>query len=127
MNYIVMLPNGYIIKFDDGNYAAEYVQEYYTREMKTYCEERGTREEELSASNVEDIANILGGTDQVCKIYDMDVIIDGIKDAPTDEAHKQELIELLRNLDIEKPVRCPGDLSDIITGIQEIYAHELLD
>lgn len=127
MNYIVMLPNDHIVRFDDGNYVAEYVQEYYTQEMERYSEERGMKEEELSASNVEDIANVLGGTDQICKIYDFDVIMDAIKDAPTDDSHKQDMISMLSNLDIEVPMRCPGDLSDIITGVQEIYAHELLD
>ncbi len=127
MNYIVMLPNDHIIKFDDGNYVTEYIQEYYTQEMERDCKETGIREEELSASNVEDMTNLLGGTDQICKIYDFDVIIDAIKDAPTDDSHKQGMIKMMSNLEIELPIRCPGDISDIITGAQEIYAHELLD
>lgn len=127
MNFIVMLPNDHIVRFDDGNYVAEYVQEYYGKEMKRYCKERGIREEELSLENVEDMGTLIGGQDDICKIYDFDGIMEAIKEAPTDEEHKHVMMELLGNLEIEVPVRCPGDLSDIITGVQEIYAHELLD
>jgi hypothetical protein len=127
MNFIVMLPDYQIVKIRENHRVTEYLQEYYSEDMISYCNERDLDYDELTAKNVEDMSTMIGATDDECKIYELDEIVRVIHETSIEQDEKEQMIKFLERLPLEQPRKCPGDLTDVIGEANELYADELLD
>lgn len=126
-NYIVMTPEYYVVRIKGKQRVAEYVHRYYSREMMHICETRDVDFDELSQQNVRDEGLLIGGTDSVCKLYDIADVFAAVDKAFNDEDDKQAMKDFLDNLPLERQAKCPGDLSDLLTEVDELYAPDVLD
>ena len=126
-NYIVITPEYHIVRIKGKQRVAEYIQEYYSQDMSHICKTRDLDYDELSQQNVRDEGLLIGGTDGACKIYDIDNVFDAIDKAFTVKEDKQDMVDFLNNLTLEISIKCPGDLSDLISELDELYAPDILD
>jgi len=127
MNFIIILPEYKIVKIEGNHHVTEYIQESYSKDMISYCNEGDLDYDELTAKNVEDMATIIGGTDDVCKIYELDEVYRVLNEVMTNQEDKEQIISFFNSLELEKAIKCPGDISDLLSEVQELYADELLD
>ncbi|MDF2614690.1 MAG: hypothetical protein K0S71_2476 [Clostridia bacterium] len=126
-NYIVITPEYHIVRIKGKQRVAEYIQEYYSEDMSNICKARDLDYDELSQQNVRDEALLIGGTDAACKIYDIKDVFAAIDETFSDEEDKQDMINYLNNLTLEISVKCRGDMSDLLSEVNELYAPDILD
>lgn len=103
-NYIVVNPNGDIEGFQDVDDASAYILGYYTEKI----DKIGDNTEFVYTDNVaepfENAVNIsreLGVYEGECKIYDLDSLIDNIRESDIFDDEKEEIISKLMEEDID--------------------------
>ena len=126
-NYIVLTPDYEIVRIKGKQRVAEYIQEYYSMNMAHLGETRGLNYWELSQQNVRDEGLYIGGTDGACKIYNIDTVFKAIDETFSEQEDREDMISYLNGLTLEIKVKCRGDLSDLLTGVDELYAPDILD
>ncbi len=126
--YIVITPEYEIVRIQGKRRVAEYIQEYYSEDMLNICKARDLDYDELTVQNVRDEGILIGGTDRACKIYDLDVVYDKIdKTYVVAEEDREYMKNYIKELVLEQAVKCPGDLSDLLSETDEIYPPDILD
>lgn len=103
-NYIVVNPNGDIEGFQNADDASVYILGYYTEKI----DKIGDNTEFVYTDNVaepfENAVNIsreLGVYEGECKIYDLDSLIDNIRESDIFDDEKEEIISKLMEEDID--------------------------
>ncbi len=125
--YIVMTPDYEVVRIQGKQRVAEYMQHYYSEAMLDICHERELDYDELSIQNVRDEGILIGGTDGACKIYDLEEVFRKVHETLVTKEDQEDMINFLKQLVLERAVKCPGDLSDLLTETDELYSPDILD
>ena len=126
MNYIVLLPDYQIVRLDSKEATQGYIKEYYYKDLENHTEERDLNDGVMSAKDVEDTCTVIGATDDACRIYSWHSIVEALENSILEKEEKERLNNFLLDLPVEKPIKCPGDLSDLLTEAEETYQTELI-
>ncbi|PHV70881.1 hypothetical protein CS063_07605 [Sporanaerobium hydrogeniformans] len=126
MNYLLLLPDYQIVRLDSEEITKRYIAEYYIQDLESHAEERDLNIGELTAKNVEDMCTTLGATDDACKIYSWENILKALEDKSLGQEEKISLHNFLLDIPMEKRIKCPGDLGDLLSMTEETYHDELL-
>lgn len=125
--YLVMTPDYEVVRIQGKQRVAEYMQEYYSEDMLNFCRERDLDYDELSQQNVRDQALLIGGTDRACKIYELEEVCGKVNETLETKEDKEKMLQFLNHLKLERAVKCPGDLSDLLSETDELYPPDILD
>lgn len=125
--FLIITPDYQMIKLEGNHYVTEYIQEYYAKDMESYCKEYALGDGGLMPTDVEDMSNIIGATDDGCKIYEVAEVIRTLQKSGAPIEQQEEMISFLSNLALGDKLKCPGDISDLLSETEEIYPTELLD
>ncbi len=126
MNYIVLLPDYQMVRLDSKEATQGYIKEYYGYDLHSHEAERDLNEGEMTAKNVEDMCTVIGATDDACKIYSWESIEEALENSILEKEEKERIYNFLLDFPVEKPIKCPGDVSDLLTEAEETYQTELI-
>lgn len=125
--YIVMTPEYEVVRIQGKQRVAEYIQEYYSEDMLNICKARDLDYDELTKQNVRDEGILIGGTDRICKIYDLEGVLTKVDETLEATEDKEAMVCFLKQLVLERAIKCPGDLSDLLSETDELYPPDILD
>ncbi|WP_070000709.1 hypothetical protein [Cellulosilyticum sp. I15G10I2] len=125
--YIVITPDYEVVRIQGKQRVAEYIQQYYSEDMLNICRRRDLDYDELSIQNVRDEGLLIGGTDRACKIYDLEEVERKVNETFSAKEDAKAMMLFLKQLVLERALKCPGDLSDLLSETDELYAPDILD
>lgn len=106
-NYIVTVPNGNVYGFVELDEARDFTREYYIDKVDEYAEDielvydDSDHDSTDSMDVTADICRELGVYEGQCKIFELDNLIEVIRDSGIFEDEKEELIMMLMEEEID--------------------------
>lgn len=117
IKYLVFNSDEQVIGFYNESQMLEYVDENYASNMQTYATENQVTQDEITASQVEDYATILGATDGNCRVYDMADVMNCLASADMPRIYEAELMDFLNHRPIEMENDCPMMLYELLSQV----------
>ena len=69
-NYILVMPDGRVVGFEESDMAQAYMNRYYQEQISTYCEKADYSEYDMTEwKSTESICTALGAYEGVCTLY----------------------------------------------------------
>lgn len=101
-NYILVMPDGNVVGFEETDRAQRYINRYYQEQISTYCEKVDYSEYDMTEwKSTENICTAMGAYEGVCILYKLDELIESIQESSIFEEEKKELISKLLNKNIQ--------------------------
>ncbi|HHD2753825.1 TPA: hypothetical protein ACOTG0_002647 [Clostridium perfringens] len=96
-NYILVMPDGRVVGFEESDMAQAYVNRYYQEQIALYCDKVDFSELDMTEwKSTGSICSVVGATEGVCILYRLDEFIASIQKSSIFEDEKNELIAKLR-------------------------------
>ena len=96
-NYILVMPDGRAIGFEESDMAQAYINRYYQEKIAFYCDKVDFSELDMTEwKSTGSICSVMGATEGVCILYRLDEFIASIQKSSIFEDEKNELIAKLR-------------------------------
>lgn len=96
-NYILVMPDGRAIGFEESDMAQAYINRYYQEKIAFYCDKVDFSELDMTEwKSTGSICSVVGATEGVCILYRLDEFIASIQKSSIFEDEKNELIAKLR-------------------------------
>ncbi len=120
VKYLVFNPDEQVIGFHDANEMLEYVHERCTTSIQSYAKEDQVQEDEITASQVEDYATLIGATNGECRVYDMIDVMSCLDSTDLPRIYEAELMDFLNHRPVEMENDCPMMLYELLSQVVPI-------
>ena len=119
-NYIVVMPDGKVIGFEDSDMAKAYINLYYQKKLEVYSNKVDFSDFDITEEKVnETISRVVGVDEGLCNLYNIDDVINSIQESSIFEDEKSELIYKLRERKINLNIN-DYQVDDILINVDEI-------
>lgn len=96
-NYILVMPDGKVIGFEESDTAQAYVNRYFQEKISLYCDKVDFLGLDMSEwKSTAAICSTVGANEGICILYRLDEFISSIQKSSIFEDEKNELIAKLR-------------------------------
>lgn len=119
-NYILVMPDGKVVGFQDIDIAKAYVNRYYQEKLDVYSNKVDFSDFDITDEKVnETISRVVGIDEGICAIYNLEDLINSIQNSSIFEDEKNELIFKLRERRIDLNIN-DYQLDDILANVDEV-------
>lgn len=119
-NYILVMPDGRAIGFEESDMAQAYVNRYYQEKISFYCEKVDFLELDMTEwKSTESICRTLGAYEGLCTLYKLEDLIASIQKSSIFEDEKNELIASLRGEKVNLNIN-DYQIDDILANIDGV-------
>lgn len=119
-NYILVMPDGKVVGFEDIDIAKAYVNRYYQEKLDVYSNKVDFSDFDITDEKVnETISRVVGVDEGICTIYNLEDLINSIQNSSIFEDEKNELIFKLRERRIDLNVN-DYQVDDILANVDEV-------
>lgn len=119
-NYILVMPDGKVVGFEDIDIAKAYVNRYYQEKLDVYSNKVDFSDFDITDEKVnETISRVVGVDEGICTIYNLEDLINSIQNSSIFEDEKNELIFKLRERRIDLNIN-DYQVDNILANVDEI-------
>ncbi|EGT3614956.1 hypothetical protein FHH43_01710 [Clostridium perfringens] len=119
-NYILVMPDGRAIGFEESDMAQAYINRYYQEKIAFYCDKVDFSELDMTEwKSTGSICSVVGATEGVCTLYRLDEFISSIQKSSIFEDEKNELIAKLRGENINLNIN-DYQIDDILANVDGV-------
>ncbi|WP_300349218.1 hypothetical protein [Clostridium sp.] len=119
-NYILVMPDGKVVGFEDIDIAKAYVNRYYQEKLDVYSNKVDFSDFDITDEKVnETISRVVGVDEGICTIYNLEDLINSIQNSSIFEDEKNELIFKLRERRIDLNIN-DYQVDDILANVDEV-------
>ena len=119
-NYVLVMPEGRVIGFEESDMAQAYVNRYYQEKISLYCEKVDFSELDMTEwKSTGSICSVVGATEGLCILYRLDEFIASIQKSSIFEDEKNELIANLRGKNINININ-DYQIDDILANVDGV-------
>ncbi|ELC8441999.1 hypothetical protein QYB59_001009 [Clostridium perfringens] len=119
-NYILVMPDGRVVGFEESDMAQAYVNRYYQEQIALYCEKVDFSEFDMTEwKSTVNICRTLGVNEGLCILYRLDELIASIQKSSIFEDEKNYLIANLRGKNINLNIN-DYQIDDILANVDGV-------
>lgn len=119
-NYILVMPDGSVVGFEESDMAQAYINRYYQEKITSYCDKVDYSEYDMTEwKSTENICTALGAYEGLCILYKLEDLICSIQQSSIFEDEKNELIVKLRCRNIDININ-DYQIDDILSNIDGV-------
>lgn len=119
-NYLLVMPDGRAIGFEESEMAQAYVNRYYQEKLEVYSNKVDFSDLDITDEKVaETISRVVGVDEGLCILYNLEEVIARIQKSSIFEDEKNELIAKLRGRKIELNIN-DYQIDDILANAEGV-------
>lgn len=119
-NYILVMPNGKVVGFEESDMAQAYVNRYYQEKIEVYSNKVDFSDLDMMDEKVnETISRVVGVDEGLCTLYNLEDFISSIQKSSIFEDEKNEIIAKLRCRRIDLNIS-DYQIDDILANVEGV-------